>query len=549
MSGLSRREFVTALAALPALPLARQEPELVLHKARIYTMNPAQPEAEALAVQGGRILAIGANADVLALATARTRKIDLAGARVLPGFNDAHCHPCEGGMEQLRNVACDKNTIEDIQAALRARARDAPEGAWVLGFLYDDGKTPRPLSRADLDAAVPGHPVRVGHRGGHVAFVNSRAFALAGIDEHTPDPPGGRYERDANGHLTGLVADAATERIDALLPVPGRADYAQGARLISRQYARNGITSVCDADATHQIIQGYQDAREAGELDFRVYCHVNAKDFPHLLAAGIHTGFGDEWLRIGGVKQYADGSISERTAWLSSPYLGMAAGYNGLALGTRESLYETAKRAWDGGWQLATHANGDLAIDRILDVYEQLMREAPRRDARLRIEHCTLIDADLIRRMRALGVVPVPFSGYVYFHGDVLHFYGEERARHMFAMRSLLEAGLRPAASSDYTASPAEPFLWLTSMVTRTDPAGRVWGSNQRITVAEALKVATLNGAYASFEEHQKGSLEPGKLADLVVLSGDPLKTADPGALIELKVERTMLGGRFVYEA
>jgi predicted amidohydrolase YtcJ len=543
----TRRNILTACAALPLAGFARAEPELILHHGRLYTVNPAQPEAEALAVQGGRIVAVGGNREVLALGTARTRRVDLGGKRVLPGFNDAHAHPANGGVQQLRNVACDKSTIEEIVASLAERARSTPASDWVLGFLYDDGKTPRPLTRADLDLASPAHPVQVEHRGGHTAFVNSRALILAGIDERTPDPPGGRYGRDASGRLNGLVADAARERIDTLIPVPGRADYRAGVALIARQYARNGITSACDADADPLMLQGYQDARDAGELTLRLYCHVSLEEFPHLQAAGMHTGFGDDRLRIGALKQYADGSISERTAWLSQPYVGLP-GYTGLPLGSRASLYEASRRAWDGGWQLATHANGDLAIERTLEVYEQLMRETPRRDARLRIEHCTLIDPELVRRMRTLGVIPVPFSGYVYFHGDVLHFYGEERARHMFAMRSLIDAGLKPPASSDYTASPAEPFLWLQSMVTRTDPAGHVWGSNQRITLAEAIRVATLNGAYASFEEHDKGSLEPGKLADLVVLSADPFKT-DPAALRSIRSERTLLGGRWVYEA
>lgn len=215
--------------------------------------------------------------------------------------------------------------------------------------------------------------------------------------------------------------------------------------------------------------------------------------------------------QTGGVKFYADGSISERTAWLSSPYLDMPNGYTGLALGTRESLYQAAHTAWQAGFQVATHANGDLAIDRTLGVYEQLAREAPRRDARPRLEHCTLVNDALVARMRTLGAVPVPFGGYVYFHGDVMHYYGEERTHHMFAMRTLLDAGLRPASSSDYTASPADPLLWFQSQVTRTDPAGHVWGANQRITLTEAIRCATLNGAYSQFAEHENaGSVRGG---------------------------------------
>jgi len=312
-------------------------------------------------------------------------------------------------------------------------------------------------------------------------------------------------------------------------------------------FASRGITSACDADALPDAVQGYQDARDSGELRLRIYCHVHSGALRQFMAAGIHTGFGDEWVRIGGVKQYADGSISERTAWLSEPYIGIP-NYTGLRLSTREELLQTARTAHQAGWQLATHANGDLAIDEILGVYEQVQRETPRPDPRFRIEHCTLLTPALIERMAALKVIPAPFSCYVYFHGDVMHFYGEERTRHMFPMRWFLDAGLRPTDSSDYTASPADPMMWLQSQVTRTDMKGNVWGANQRITLEEALRCGTLHGAYASFEENVKGSIEPGKLADLVVLGQDPFK-AEPASLARIPVERTMTGGKWVYES
>jgi predicted amidohydrolase YtcJ len=265
------------------------------------------------------------------------------------------------------------------------------------------------------------------------------------------------------------------------------------------------------------------------------------------IAAGLHTGFGDSMVRIGGIKQYADGSISERTAWLAEPYVGLP-GYFGVESGTRDTLYENSRRAWLAGFQLATHANGERAIDRMLGVYEQLARENPRRDPRFRLEHCTVVTPELIARIRAVGAIPIPFAGYVNFHGDVMHFYGDERTQRMFAYRSFIDAGLRPPTASDYTASPPSPMLWLYSMTTRRDPTGHVWGGSQRITLAEAIHSATLDGAYASFEEHDKGSIEPGKLADLVVLEEDPFAVpAEDWQTI--KVERTLLGGRWVYES
>jgi predicted amidohydrolase YtcJ len=547
---LSRRNFVQGMSSLLVLPLLRtEEPETILYNGNILTLDEAQPRAQAVAISGTRFIAVGSNADVLPLASARTRKIDLAFRSVLPGFNDAHAHPVASGVEHLRKVACDKDSIEKIQAALHERALETSPEQWVLGFLYDDGKTPQPINRHDLDAAAPDHPVLVQHRGGHTAFVNTMALKLAQINDQTPDPAGGRFEHDATGHLTGFVGDAGMQVFFKLIPNENtREDYRKGAALISKLFTSKGVTSACDADASPEDVQGYQNARDAGELTMRVYCHVSAASLDHFISAGIHTGFGDEWVRIGGVKMYADGSISERTAWLSQPYLGIPNNYVGLQLSSREQLYETGRKAHAAGWQLATHANGDLAIDRILGVYEQIQKELPKKDPRFRIEHCTLPTDALIQRMRALQVIPAPFSCYVYFHGDVMHFYGQERTQHMFPMRSFLDAGLRPTDSSDYTASPSDPMMWLQSQLTRRDMKGNVWGANQRITLQEAIRCGTVNGAYASFEEDLKGSIQPGQLADLMVLAHDPFK-ADPSELLRIQVERTMVGGSWKYES
>lgn len=548
MEKISRRDFVQNLGALVMMPLARTEPDLILHNGNIWTVNPGMPRAQAVAVSGSRFTAVGLNDEVLNLATAHTRKVDLGTKRVLPGFNDAHAHPSMSGVHHLRMLACDMSSITAIQAALRARSAQTPTGQWVLGFLYDDGKTPRPLNRRDLDEAVPDHPVLVRHRGGHTAFVNSRAFALAGVDDTTPDPPGGRFDHEPSGRLNGHVSDNAMAIFVKLTAYePTRDDYRKGVGLVAKMMSSKGVTSVCDADAQPEDLQAYQDARDAGELVTRVYCHITYSAIDRLIATGIHTGLGDEWIRLGAVKLYTDGSISERTAWLSQDYLGVP-GYHGLQLGTRDEVYEAARKTRAAGWQVATHANGDLAIDEILGIYEQVHQEVPRRDPRFRIEHCTLINEASVARMRSLGVIPVPFSCYVYFHGDVMHFYGEERLKQMFAMRTFLDAELRPTDSSDYTASPSHPMMWLQSQVTRADMNGHQWGLNQRITVEEAIRCGTIHGAYASFEEAQKGSIEPGKLADLVVLDRDPL-TADPSSLIQIAVERTMVGGKWVYES
>src|SRR6267154_293129 len=547
----NRREFLGSMAAFSLFPLEIQKPELILYNANIFTVDDGLPHAQAVAICLGRFFAVGSNDDVLHLATPATRKIDLAGKTVLPGFNDAHCHPAASGLDMVVTVDCDLPSIAAVQAALRERAAKTPSGQWVLGSKYDDtkGAEGRMLTRADLDAVIPDHPVAVQHRGGHTTFYNSAAFRLAGIDEQTPDPPGGRFDRDpATGTLTGRAADHARNLFAKFIPETAtRENRREGVNLISKSMARAGITSVTDADAAADMLRSYQDARDADKLSLRVNCLIDYEDLDLLIPAGVRSGLGDEWIRVGGCKMYCDGSISERTARLSKPYEG-SPDYFGLFVISEQDQYERAPKAHLAGWQIGTHANGDVAIDQTLRVYERLQRESPRRDPRFRLEHCTLVNDSLLARIHALGAIPTPFSSYVYFHGEKMHFYGAERLKNMFAMRSFLDAGIRPTEASDYTASPFEPMMALQSEVTRTDRKGHVWGANQRISVAEAIRVGTLNGAYASYEENSKGSISPGKLADLVVLGRDPLRE-NPSSLVTIPVERTMLGGRWSFES
>ncbi|MGI8782193.1 MAG: amidohydrolase [Acidobacteriota bacterium] len=548
----SRRDFIGSLGGLALLPLERTtEPQLILYNGNILTVDAAHPRAQAVAIARDRFLAVGANDEIRALATSRTVQIDLGAKTVVPGFIDAHTHPCYAGLRHLRQVDCELPSIADILAALRKRAAETSPGKWVLAFKYDDTKTAerRLLTRKDLDAAVPDHPVRVEHRGGHTAYVNSLALKMANVSESTPDPPGGRFDRDpSGGGLTGRISESANDVFDKIIPSQySRQDYRDAVKLISQMMSRAGVTSVHDAQGTTDDLRAYQDSHAAGELSLRVYCLVNYTYMERLLAAGIRTGLGNEWVRVGAMKITCDGSISERTARLSQAYVGRPNDFGILVMGEDE-LYAHARKAHDADWQIGVHANGDVAIDITLRVYERLQRERARRDPRFRIEHCTIINDSLVGRIRAQGVIPTPFSTYVYFHGEKMREYGAERLNQMFAVRSFLDAGVGVTLASDYPPGPFEPMMALQSMVTRTDIKGNPWGLRQRVGVEEALRVATLHGAYASFEEHLKGSIEPGKLADLVVLGRDPLRE-DPFSLIRIPVERTMVGGRWVFEA
>jgi predicted amidohydrolase YtcJ len=546
----SRREFIAGLGALALFPIERTEPDLILYNANVWTVNSNQPRAQAIGIANGRFYAIGSNEEILGLAAGNAKKIDLGGKTVLPGFIDAHSHPAEAGLAHLRMVDCDLRSIAEILEALRKQAAKIPPGQWVLGFKYDDTKTSdgRPLTLKDLDDALPDHPVFVEHRGGHTAWVNSVALKATKVDDKTPDPSGGQYDHDpATGHLTGHVRENAKQAFRNLIPTNfTRDDYREGVKLISKRLSRTGITSVTDALGSPDSLRAYQDARESGDLSVRVYCSIYYAHIQQMLDAGIRSGLGDEWVRVGFMKMICDGSISERTARLSQPYIGRPKDF-GILVSTEDELYERSRKAHEAGWQLGTHANGDVGIDTTLRVYERLQKEMPRRDTRYRLEHCTVVNDTLVQRIKALGAIPTPFSTYVYYHGEKMKEYGAERLDHMFALRSFIDAGIRPTQASDYPPGPFEPMMALQSEVTRTDTKGTTWGAKQKITLEEAIRVGTMHGAYASYEENLKGTIETGKLADLVVLGRDPFKT-DPSQLINTPVERTMVGGKWVWE-
>lgn len=535
----------TAAGALADLNTA----DLVVVNGTVLTQDDTLPSAEALAVKGGRFVAVGSNDEISTLvAQGRTEVIDAAGMTVLPGFIDAHSHPSSAGLSELKNVNTNLGSITRIQRALRERASRTPPGEWIVGFMYDDTKQQegRPLNRRDLDEAIPDHPVMVNHRGGHTSVLNSMAFRLAGISEETPDPPGGRFERE-NGELTGLVAERGQRPFQRLIPNEStRQERQEGVALISRKMAAVGLTSVHQAGTSRGHFTAYQDAFLAGELNFRMTAMASGNSYSGLRAAGIRTGMGDEWLRIGATKYYVDGSASERTMRMSTPYEGRPDDY-GILVTTQEELDEFVEDAHRAGWQIAIHANGDVAIDMVLQSYEKAMEAMPRPDPRHRIEHCTLVNPGLLARIKAIGAIPAPFYTYAHYHGEKWIAYGEARLEWMFAHKSFLDYEIPVLPASDHPPGPFEPLMALQSMVTRKDYSGRVWGPSQRITLDQALKICTVNGAYASFEENEKGTITPGKLGDFVILAQDP-HDVDPDALKEIPVVRTVMGGRTVFE-
>jgi predicted amidohydrolase YtcJ len=551
MKNFNRRTFLASLSPLVMLPFYQQSIDLILYNANIITVNPNQPSAQAIAISSDKIIVVGTNESILKLATGFTKKIDISGKTILPGFIDSHSHPASSGRAHLRNVDCDLRSISAIKKVIYERTKNTPEGEWVEGFKYDDTKTSekRFINNKDLDEVSPHHPVIIRHRGGHTAYVNSMALTLGGIDRNTADPLGGHIERDAiSGELTGRLLESATSAIENLIPnIFSRSEYQAGAKLISQMMSKSGITSVTDAGTDARSYQSYQDAHDAKELKTRIYCMMRGRGVDEMMRAGKKTGDGDEWVRVGAMKLACDGSISERTARLSESYIGRPNDY-GIIVNDEEMLYEQAVKAHKKDWQIGIHANGDVGIDIVLNVYERLQKAYYRKDPRFRLEHCTVINDDLIRRIKALKAIPTPFSTYVYWHGEKMKEYGKERLERMFAVKSFLDAGINVTQTSDYPPGPFEPMMAIQSSVTRRDYNGNLWGPSQRITVEEAIKVGTIHGAYASFEEQIKGSLEAGKLADLVVLDQNPLKV-DPMSIIDIPIQRTMVGGKWSYES
>jgi predicted amidohydrolase YtcJ len=536
-------------AAGPARSAVTGRADLIVSGATFHTIDPAYARVEAMAVRGDRILGLGRATDIEAFAGPATRRIDARGLTVTPGFIDAHSHPLL--FNEAVSVDVNVRTISEVQTLLAGQADRTPPGRWVQAHMYDDTKFEegRPINRDDIDMVVQSHPVMVRHRGGHTGVVNTRAFELAGVNDSTPDPKGGRFFRE-NGRLTGKVAEHAMDVFQAVgeWPAVDRETNRRGATLMSRRMAATGLTSTTDAFGRDDAWVAYVDALARDELHFRLAFMPggNAPIYGTMKDMGIRSGFGNDMLRVGAVKYAADGSASERTMRMSTPYEGTDD--FGILTMSQAKIDEAVDDAVANGFRIGIHANGDVTIAMVLDAYERVLERWDGANPRFRIEHCSLVNDELLRRIKAAGVVPTPFYTYAHYHGNKWPDYGPARMNSMFAHRSFLDYGIPVAPASDFTPGPYEPMMALQSMVTRKDMQGRVWGERQRISIEEALTICTMNGAYASFEEHEKGSLTPGKLADFVLLDSDPVRQ-DPDALQQIGVVATYLGGRPTYEA
>jgi len=504
------------MALAPTLA-AQSYADLILTNGKIWTVNNAQPQAEAVACTGARIVAVGSTADISKWAGPKTQIIDLAGRLVGPGFNDAHVHFCAGGAHLASVKLRDARTEAEFRERIRKFAAGLPKGRWIEGGDWDhENWTPARLpTRLLIDEAGGDHPVFVNRLDGHMSLANTIALKLAGITRNTPDPPGGTIVRDANGEPTGILKDAAMDAVDRVIPAPSENEIADAIRAAMRYAAENGVTSVQDMSASPEILRVYQRLLKSGELTVRVSGHQPLAGWKRLADVGLLAGFGGPYLHIGGLKGFADGSLGSTTALFFEPYLD-APNTSGLAndeMIPESKMYQHIVDADAAGLQVAVHAIGDKANHTILNMFEEAANKNGPHDRRFRIEHAQHLRPDDIPRFAKLHVIASMQPYHAIDDGRWAEKrIGPERAKGTYAFRSLLDAGAVLAFGSDWHVAPMEPIMGIYGAVTRRTLDGKHpdgWVPEQKITVREAIRAYTWGSAYASFEDNIKEPSSP----------------------------------------
>ena len=531
--------------------------DLVLLNGKIITIDEKESIVEAAAVKFGKILAVGTNNEIKSTIGKDTQVIDLNGKTVIPGLMDSHCHMTGTALKMMGVIDLSQEagikSIADIKAKISEKAKSTPEGEWIFGAREDDSKLAekRHPTRWELDEGATNHPVIISTVGGHFSIANSKAFEKAGITKNTKDPVGGMIERDPETkELTGGLHEKAVSMVRRAVSdrkQPNREEAAEAIKKMMTDNAASGLTCIYD-NAGKSAIRAVLDLKDQGELPIRYRVDLSISHFQELNKIGmIYKPFGDEWIKICGLKFFFDGSISARTAAVSEPYLHRTNFY-GVWATTKELAKKTILEAYKAGQRISAHANGDKAIGMYLDIMEEIQSKYYRKDPRNRIIHCTVINPELVDRIKELGLLPTIFGAYPYYHGDkLLPAFGEKRLENMFAARSFIDAGIKMTANSDHDASPFPPLMGIHALVNRTTKAGKPIGQSQKISVMEALKLYTINAAYQSFDEEILGSIEVGKCADMVVLGKDIL-TVPKETIIDIPIDMTIVAGKVIYK-
>ena len=530
--------------------------DLIIAGAKIWTVDKSLPTAQAVAVLGDRIVAVGSDADVDAWRGAGTRVIDAEGKLLLPGFNDAHVHFVSGG-RQLDSIQLnDAATPQEFARRIGGRAKVTPKGEWVVGGNWDETKwnPPNMPTKELIDALTPDTPVFVSRYDGHMGLANSVALRLAGITANTPDPPGGTIVHDAQGNPTGALKDAATDYIDKVIPP---LTHEQRLKIVKRAlaYAASvGVTSAQHMVASYDDIAAYSELLERGELTTRIYAAPSITYVDDLAKLGIGHAFGGPYLRIGALKAFADGSLGSSTAYFYEPFLNQG---NNRGLLSDEMhpislMRDRYLKADVAGLQLCTHAIGDEGISTILDLYADLIKAHGEADRRLRIEHAQHMAAKDFERFAQLHVIASVQPYHAIDDGRFAESHiGRDRASRTYAFRTFLDHGVRLAFGTDWEVAPLDPLLTIYAAVTRATLDGKNpngWFPEQKLSVAEAIEAYTMGSAYAEFQEKDKGSITPGKLADMVLLSEDIFSIA-PEKIRDVRVVKTFVGGRLVFDS
>jgi len=525
--------------------------DLALRGGRIW-VGKGRPLATAIAMKDGRVAAVGSDAEVQAWVGPETRVIHLRGRLVVPGFNDAHVHFLSGGFGLLSVDLRDARDEQDFVRRIAAHVRTLPKGTWIQEGNWDHETWPSKTlpTRALIDAVTPDHPVFVQRLDGHMALANSLALRLAGVTRESRDPEGGTIVRDARGEPTGILKDNAEELVTRAIPEPSREMNLRAARAALREAARVGVTTIQD-NSSVDALRTYQDLRAAGELTARFYVWRYASSaLEPLEKAGLRTGLGDEWIRLGALKILSDGSMGSGTAAFFDPYTDDPK-TSGLLLYPVPELERLIREADAAGFQLAVHAIGDRANSLVLDAFEKAAAVNPARERRFRIEHAQVVRKADLARYRRLGVI----ASIQPSHGiDDMRWaerrIGRERSRDAYNVRSFTEAGIPVAFGTDWFVEPLDPRLGLYAAVTRERPEGGPpggWFPEEKIALEDALDLYTRGSAYAEFAEKEKGTLDPGLLADLVVFAAD-LFRIPPREILTTPVDFTVAGGRVVFD-
>ncbi len=536
-----------------------QEPsfaDLVIVHGHVWTVDPQHPRAEAVAVHGGRIVAVGSDAEIAKWIGPATKKLDAQGKSVLPGFIDAHVHFSSGGGEISSVQLRDANTPQEFARRIGEQAKKLPKGEWMLGGTWDHelwGGTPLP-SHDWIDAVTPDTPVFVSRYDGHMAMANALALRLAKITRETKDPPGGTIVRDKDGNPTGLLKDAAMDLVYRVIPPPSEEQLLRMIHAAMDEARRFGVTSIHDISSTEDV-RAYQILAARGELTLRIFCITPLPQWQAPATAGIRAGFGNDWIHLGGLKGFADGSLGSTTALFEKPYndAPTISGLPNEMMLPEGHMLEMALGADKAGLQLAIHAIGDKANRIMLDIYTEVAKQnGARPDRRWRIEHAQHVRPEDFARFAQLGVIASMQPYHAIDDGRWAEKrIGHERAKTSYAWRTFLDQGVRLAFGSDWTVAPLNPMTGLYAAVTRAtldgkNPGG--WFPEQKLKLEEAIQAYTMGSAYAEFREKEKGSLTSGKLADVVVLDSD-LFAIPPERIKDAEVRYTIVGGKVVYEA